>query len=166
MVATVWGDLTLKVPHKAAAARVSRENWVMIRAMQTGQKARTLTAIGYALLLLLLHWSVTKQVVPPFGAESLWFYSGLVILLLTVALQEPFFTTPANSLLNASALIVAAILFPSTVGDGSGVSPRVVDTGRLALGVYALVVLAIGLGAVFTRDSTRPSASWSIWSSG
>ena len=42
MVATVWGDLTLKVPHKAAAARVSRENWVMIRAMQTGQKARTL----------------------------------------------------------------------------------------------------------------------------
>ncbi|HJQ90469.1 MAG TPA: DUF87 domain-containing protein, partial [Acidimicrobiia bacterium] len=89
---------------------------------------------------------------PAFGAQGTWFYGGLAILLLSVALQEPFFTTPAHALVNGAALLLAAVTFPSSVASEAALPSTAIDAGRVAVSVYAGLLIVTGLTAVFTKD--------------
>lgn len=119
------------------------------------QQRRVVVAIAYAGLFVGLNFFLFGSVVPPFGPEGVWFYSGLAILLLATALQEPFHTTPAQCIGNALALVLVVIAFsgfsplPSAYPSGS------LGAGRVALLLYAGLLAAVGLVAIAFKDSVR-----------
>ncbi|MEX1133473.1 MAG: DUF87 domain-containing protein [Acidimicrobiia bacterium] len=119
---------------------------------ELNQQKRLLFAVSYGLALLVIFRLLGGRWWPEFDALGTWFYGGIAILLLSVALQEPFFTTPAHALFNGAALLVAAVTYPSTVASESALPPATIDVGRVAASIYAGVLIAIGLTAVFTKD--------------
>lgn len=94
-------------------------------------------------------WALGWQL-PPFGIQGLWFYSAVAALVLGEFLLEPFFTRPADALANGSALLLTMASISSV---GATVSDHAVQVGRAAFISYAVLILALGIAAIWLKDA-------------
>jgi hypothetical protein len=78
-------------------------------------------------------------------------------LLLTTALTEPFFTRPADALVNGIATLLLAVTFPRAAGIVSGASRVAVASGKVILFGYGMAVVALSLMAILTFSANAPS---------
>jgi uncharacterized protein len=79
--------------------------------------------------------------------------------LLSAALTEPFFARPADAVANGVAAVLVAVTYSSTVGQTSGASADAINVGKLAVATYGLLVAAVGILAIFTKDGPRAAVS-------
>lgn len=117
------------------------------------QRRRLIVAGGYLLGLVLLSWTLLGRLVPPFSSSGTWFYAGVAVLILSTALTEPFYATPASAMANAVGALFAAIAFSPTSGGTIGASRGDINLGKHVLLGYALVVVLVALVAMVTKDA-------------
>lgn len=111
-----------------------------------------MAAAVYIAGFVLLGWLVLDQALPELGPRGAWFYSGAAMLLLSAALVDPFYTRPADCIVNAVAAGLMTSAFPVTAGLEAGASSSAIQTGRaLLLGFFATMVVA-GLLAAVLKD--------------
>jgi uncharacterized membrane protein YphA (DoxX/SURF4 family) len=102
-----------------------------------------------ASFLALGHW-------PPLSAKGLWFYTGIVSLILGNLLITPFFTTPKDAIGNvivaAFALIAAA---DWKAWDNSN------KTVFIIAGMFLVLTMGTAAGTILLKDSRSPTAQ--LW---
>jgi hypothetical protein len=76
------------------------------------------------------------------------------MLILSAALTEPFFASPAVSLTNAVAALFVAAAFSPSAGLVAGASKSTISAGKYLLLSYALVLVVLAFGAIMTKDGT------------
>jgi hypothetical protein len=121
-----------------------------LKLLAVPQRHRLILALLYlAAIGLLGAWALGWKF-PPFGLEGLWFYSAGAALILGEFILEPFFARPADAVANGSALLLtAAAVSPR----GASVSQHAVIVGKTIFVVYAAAVLALGVAAIWFKDS-------------
>lgn len=109
------------------------------------QRQRLLAAAIYlALLWTLYHWFLTH--VP--GSEPhavFWAASGALMIVLGAYVVEPFFTTPADAIVNSLALLIALLTLPAA--DQRSL------LGFHVLLVYCYSIIGIAVAAIALKDS-------------
>lgn len=90
---------------------------------------------------------------PPFSTKGLWFYTGIVSLILSNLLTTPFFTTPKDAIANvfvaAFALVAAADWKAWQTGDKA--------VFLVAVGFLALTMVT-AIATILLKDSTKSRA--------
>lgn len=77
------------------------------------------------------------------------------MLLLSAALTEPFYATPAQSLGNAIAALLVAVAFPVSLGGSYGAPPDIIRLGKAGLTAFAAALITISLAAILTKDHSK-----------
>lgn len=113
------------------------------------QRSRLLVLVIGLALLMLANIIVDGTPVPDPGTTSLWFYSAALSLLLADFVVEPWYTRPADSLANATAILLASLAASSA---DLAVSDSAFRTGKIILVVFTSAVMALSLGAMVTRQ--------------
>lgn len=112
------------------------------------QRQRLLAATLYLAAL----WAVYTWILATVpGAEAhavLWFFSGALVVVLGAYVVEPFFTSPADAIVNALALLIAVTALSPT--------DRALLFGSSFLIYYAGTVLVIAGTSIATKDATHP----------
>jgi hypothetical protein len=115
------------------------------------QRQRLLTAGVYlSLLWVLFNWILTNVS----GAEThalFWSASGALMIVLGAYVVEPYFTTPADAIVNGLALLIA-------LSSLSG-SDRQELLGSAQMRYYAYAVIAFAVAAIFLKDTRFHAAS-------
>lgn len=121
------------------------------------QRNRVVISLVYVAVLVVLSALLTGDAFPPMNAQGVWFYAGVATLLLSTAVAEPFFTRPADALINGVAVLIVAVSFPTEAGAESGASAEAITLGKVITSAYGLFVIALALLAMFTLRSDSPS---------
>jgi hypothetical protein len=123
------------------------------------QRVRLASALLYVPGLIAVSHLVTGSWVPPFGLRGLWFYTALVGLLIARALVEPYFTRPADAIVNSVGLALTVIALDPAERT---IDERYFIWGRAAFLGYATVVAVLSLTAILLKDSerVRDVAAW------
>ncbi|MEX0755738.1 MAG: DUF87 domain-containing protein [Actinomycetota bacterium] len=124
----------------------------MSRGANLPQRQRLLAAAIYLILLCAVSWSLFGDPVPSLGAAGTWFYAGLITLVLSVALAEPHFTSPADCLLNGVALLLVAVAFPTSIPLESAASGDTIVAGKLVAGLFAVGLITLATTVIATKD--------------
>src|SRR6266850_4740283 len=120
------------------------------------QDQRALAALTYLGWFLLLSYLTSGDVIPPSDARGLWFASAATAILLGEFLLEVFFTKPVDAIVNGTALylgLAAASL------DRVTIAPGLAQSGLGLFRAYGLLLVLVGLSAIFLKDRASPSAS-------
>lgn len=112
------------------------------------QRLRLGVGLAYAFGLVILGWWIHGTPLPPFSIDGLWFYGGLLPILVARFIIEPYFTRPADALANGLALFVAAATLSIQPAP-----PPTLEIGRVLLLIYGQVVLGLASVAIVGRDS-------------
>jgi hypothetical protein len=118
------------------------------------QPLRLVAAFMYLGALLLLARVLNGTFLPPFGIEGLWFYAAFAALLMGELILEPFFTRPADALVNGIALLL--VTASTTLSEGP-ITPLVARIGRLVLFLYALLIIIGSVVAIVLKDRSGSS---------
>src|SRR5687768_10160709 len=109
------------------------------------QRLRLLAAGVYLLLLGFLYHRILE--LPDSQNHALfWFYSGALMIVLGKYVVEPFFTTPADAIVNALALLIAL----SSLSKADQFSLL----GYTALNYYGVLVIVLAVAAIAFKDGT------------
>lgn len=76
-------------------------------------RGRMIHLILFLVALVALGHAVNGSLIPPSGDSSIWYHSGLLVLILGVFLGEPYFTKPADAAINGLVVFVST----STLSD-------------------------------------------------
>ena len=112
------------------------------------QRLRLGVGLAYVVGLVILGWWIHGTPLPPFSIDGLWFYGGLLPILVARFIIEPYFTRPADALANGLALFVAAATLSI-----QPTPPPTLEIGRVLLLIYGLIVLGLASVAIVGRDS-------------
>lgn len=108
-----------------------------------------LAVLALSLVLLCIAcFAVSGSFLPSVDSSGLWFYSAAFALLLGDLVVEPWYSRPADSVTNASAVLLASLTASSADLE---VSANAFATGRTICIAFALVVLLFGLAAMISR---------------
>jgi len=113
------------------------------------QPHRFLFLLGYAALLFIFNYLAFGKILPQLDEKSIWFFSGVVSLLLGKLLTSPYFTKPADSISYASIAFFALVFVSESV------------TGKIQNSIYYLlifyygVVILIGSVSILLKDSSE-----------
>jgi hypothetical protein len=115
------------------------------------QGLRALFASVYIVILLSVAAKATG--IPRLDSTGIWFWSGVVLIILGSALIEPFFPTPADAVANATAAILTAIAFPSAQEAAAlfGIHGSALALGRGLVVGYGVLVASLGLAVIAVR---------------
>lgn len=69
------------------------------------------------LLFLLVNWLGTNTLLPSTEVKDIWFYSGLVMLVLSILVIEPFYSSPKNVITNTVPLLLVFIAIKEDFAD-------------------------------------------------
>lgn len=116
------------------------------------QRDRLYAALIYVAGLLALNWILFDRLLPRLGASGTWFYAGAALVLLSAALTEPHYATPAQALGNALALLLLAATFSVHSGAVQGASAAGILAGKRLLLVYAALIAGAAITAILTKD--------------
>lgn len=89
-------------------------------------------------VVLALAWNIHNQLLPPSGLSSVWFYSGLALLLFSMFYVEPYYQAPRNVMTHALAVILVLLSLRHDLAGIASATPW--WQGLLS---YAIVVLVI-----------------------
>lgn len=112
----------------------------------------------FAVLLgavVFLAWRINGALFPTSGADSVWFYSGFVMLLFAMFYVEPHYGAPKNAMTHGIAVILVALSVRGALID----SPLAMLWWRVLV-VYAAVVLLVSWLAGNIGDPTAAPDSW------
>ena len=112
------------------------------------QRQRLAAAAVYLALLWVLFGWLQSHYPSIEGRGILWFYSGALMIVLGRYVVEPYFTTPADAIVNALALLVT--LSTLSAQDRSAL------VGYKALDYYGLAVIGAAITTIALKDSLRP----------
>lgn len=108
------------------------------------QRQRLIVAVVYLTVLWAVYMLIGRTIPQSNEHAIFWFYSAALMIVLGRYVVEPFFTTPADAIVNALTLLI-------TLGTLSA-SDRSALFGYTVLWYYGLSVMALGAVAIFTKD--------------
>lgn len=97
-----------------------------------------LAFLGLVLISVVLAWKVDGRIFPTAGLPSVWFYSGLVLLLFGMFYVEPHYGAPRNAMTHALAVILVLLAVREDLQAIPAASPW-----YQSLLTYASVVLVV-----------------------
>lgn len=112
------------------------------------QFQRLLAALVYLGAMWLTYDWFLASVPQPESYAVLWFYSGALVIVLGRFVVEPFFTTPADAIVNALAQLIAIGSLPSEQQHAL--------FGYTFLQYYAYVILVVATLAIGLKDFRHP----------
>lgn len=110
-------------------------------------------AIAYVIALMAISWVILGDPTPEIAANGTWFYAGLAMVVLSAALAEPFFATPAQALSNAIAAMLLLIAFPKDSGLGRGLQADDILLGKVGLLLATAALIVLSIAAIFLKDN-------------
>lgn len=75
------------------------------------RRAQLIHLLVFLTGLVVLNYIVTGSLVPPTGDAAIWFHSGLLMLILGIYWIEPYFTKPADVVINGLVVFVSTSMF-------------------------------------------------------
>lgn len=124
----------------------------MDSAKKPQQRVRLGVCFLYAGFLILANRLVLGEWLPYPSADGMWFYSGLVMLLLYSFLVEPYFTRPADAIANAATAEIA-LLSVYAHARSSG-EPAALLATQIGL-YYAVLVLVSSVTTILLKDAKQ-----------
>ena len=115
-----------------------------------GQRTRLVFLLVYTVILFLTSRYALGSWLPPASEEGIWFYSGLVSLLLGNLITTPFFTKPADSISYAVAALSSVL--PASVSS-TIMDDRLAQILWFATVVYLLGIAVSGILSISLKDS-------------
>src|SRR4030095_10575209 len=109
------------------------------------QTRRLIYLFIYVIALLAINYLAFGDWKPSLDGKGIWFYSGLVVLLMGQLLTTPFFTSPANALTYAVSALLVLIYIKA---------PYKSSLYYFVLSLNSFIVLVSILG-IFLKDSKR-----------
>lgn len=113
------------------------------------QQWRLGIAAGYVVLLGAISVLVYGAILPPADLQGLWFYAAFAGLVLGQFVNEPFFSTPSDTLANGVALALALI---TASGGHAAVPNDQFEAGKLVLAIYAAGLIVGAIVAILFKD--------------
>ena len=104
-------------------------------------------SIYLALLWVLFEWLQSNTGATEARA-ALWFYSGALMIILGRYVVEPYFTRPADAIVNAMALLISLSSLPP--------ADRTLLLGHDALKIYGLAILVLAVSTIALKDLHHP----------
>src|SRR3954469_9467455 len=120
-----------------------------MRRTSTTQRQRLVALALNLALLCATTWAVTGSPLAELGGQGLWFYSAAIAFLLADLVVEPWYTKPADALVNAAAAGIAVVTASRT--DYVAVSHSTFRAVQLGWAAACLVVIAFALFAMATK---------------
>lgn len=118
------------------------------------QPQRIVVALIYLVLLiciyLFLGGNLKALALDASNDQSLWFYSGALLIVLGKYVAEPFFTKPTDSIANSLAVIIALI----------GLDVKTSLYAYSFILIYSISILSITLISVGFKDSGNNALKW------
>ncbi|MFA6397983.1 MAG: ATP-binding protein [Candidatus Paceibacterota bacterium] len=68
--------------------------------------------LSLLVILCIINYIITGQIIPTNETKNLWFYSGIVMIIFTIFFVEPYYTAPTNVFVNSFALVLMMISIP------------------------------------------------------
>lgn len=115
-----------------------------------GQRTRLVFLLVYTVILFLTSRYALGSWLPPASEEGIWFYSGLVSLLLGNLITTPFFTKPADS--TSYAVAALSSVLPASVSS-TIMDDRLAQILWFATVVYLLGIAVSGILSISLKDS-------------
>ncbi len=112
------------------------------------QRQRLIVAAVYLTALWGIYALIVRTIPHSDEHAVFWFYSAALMVILGRYVVEPFFTTPADAIVNALALLVTL--------DSLSAADQELLLGFRVLRYYGLLVMAVGAVAIFTKDFRHP----------
>ncbi|MCR5430430.1 MAG: DUF87 domain-containing protein [Eubacterium sp.] len=123
---------------------------------ELSQLQRIIVSIMYIIAIITLYTILYGNIADflhPGESTSLWFFSGILLVVMGTYVTEPFFTSPADSLSNSIALII--VLFAT--------SNRKDLIGYIFLLSYAMFIFAICIFHIIFKDKNEKVKRVSYW---
>jgi hypothetical protein len=98
----------------------------------------------------------TGDLVAPLGGKGIWFYSAALAFLLGDLVVEPWYTKPADALVNTTAVFLAAVA--ASAEDFDAISPQTFAAGRIAVLVTSGILVAVVVTALLTKPPRGATA--------
>jgi hypothetical protein len=118
------------------------------------QRQRLIVAAIYLSLLAAIYWAIQHYLLADASRAAFWFCSGVLMIVLGKYVVEPYFTTPADAVVNGIALVI---------------SLRSLSTADLSLLIlarpflwYATAVVVLAVLCILTKDAI--SRTWRMFS--
>jgi energy-converting hydrogenase Eha subunit E len=138
-------------PYIATASVTLKLTVVAAMSESLTQRQRLVVATLYLTLLWAIYKWIILSIPNATGHALFWLYSGALMVILGRYVVEPFFTKPADAIVNALALLVSL--------NAVSASDRLNLVGFAALQDYAAIILCLGIIAIATKDSKHPALS-------
>lgn len=115
------------------------------------RKTQVVHLLFFLAVLFGLNWSITRTLNLPSGDASIWFHAGLLMLILGMYWIEPYFTKPADVVINGLVVFIAASTLNSPPFPEWWLWVRVYSVG---LTVLAFLVVWVGSPALPEYDTS------------
>lgn len=112
------------------------------------QRQRLIVAVVYLALLWIAYLLIARFVPGASEHAVFWFYSAALLIVLGRYVVEPYFTTPADAIVNALTLLITLNALPP--------ADRSLLLGYQALWYYGWSVMGFAGLAIFTKDFRHP----------
>lgn len=127
-----------------------------MKKIKLNQKQRLITAFLYTVIVAFLFSTLVGNIFVLINNNDpicLWFISGILLVVLGKYVSEPYFTTPADSLINGISLFLALL----------GVTDKNIVIGYWPLFVMGLFICILSIIHIFIKDSATKVAKISYW---
>ncbi|MCA1838178.1 MAG: ATP-binding protein [Actinobacteria bacterium] len=131
------------------------EGWVT-PAPRTTPTQRLRVIFGLLYLILLLVAATLVGAPPGLTASGAWFWSGVLLVVLNTAVQEPYFPTPGDAIANSAALVLGAVVFSGSSPQQLGLNASQLRMGSTVVASYGVVVMSVA-GIAIATQATRGS---------
>lgn len=91
----------------------------------------------FMVLFIALNLSFHGSILPKAGTDSLWFYSGIVMILFSILFIEPYYTSPKNVITNSIPLLLVLVAIR---GDFNNTVIWWIGTGSLGLLLLSSII--------------------------
>ena len=112
------------------------------------QKQRLLAAVLYVIVIVLIYWILGDGIsglLQQREPESVWFFSGILLVILGKYVSEPYFSSHSNTFTNSLSLIIFLL------GSAEGKQLK----GYWILLVCAAVLFALSLSHMLFKDKSE-----------
>lgn len=116
------------------------------------KRLRAILLVTFATALIGVNYAVTRKFGFPTGDTAIWFHAGLLMLIIGTYWTEHFFTKPADVVINALVVLIAASTLDNPPHE---VWWRALSWLSAALIVLGLIVVWLGTPALPEFDTSR-----------
>ncbi len=114
-------------------------------------KNRFILFLVFVFVFPLINYYLTGQALPSTKTEDLWFYSGLVMLLVSILFIEPYYSSPKNVITNSIPLVLVLLSVKENISSAQ-------LWNILFFGIFTLLLTSIA--SLFLNDENKSPEYW------